>query len=54
MHSKKEESPLSTSNMALVTGACRGIGWEHSKLLAEKGYDLLMVSNCEKDIFKRR
>lgn len=53
MHSKKEESPLSTSNMALVTGACRGIGWEHSKLLAEKGYDLLMVSNCEKDIFKR-
>lgn len=53
MHPKKEKSPISKSNMALITGACRGIGLEYSNLLAEKGYNLLMVSNCEEEILKR-
>jgi len=34
-----------SSSMALITGASSGIGWEYAKLLACKGYDILMVSN---------
>lgn len=35
---------------ALVTGASSGIGLEYAKALAEKGYDMLIVSNQEKEI----
>jgi short-subunit dehydrogenase len=32
---------------ALVTGASSGCGYEYARILAQKGYDLLMVSNEE-------
>lgn len=35
---------------ALVTGACSGIGLEYSRQLAERGYDLIMVSNRPKEL----
>lgn len=37
---------------ALVTGASSGIGLEYAKALAEKGYDMLIVSNQEKEILE--
>lgn len=36
---------------ALVTGACSGIGLEYARLLASHGYDLMVVSNRENEIF---
>jgi hypothetical protein len=38
----------SEKRYALISGASSGIGWEFTKLLAEKGYHTIMVSNQEK------
>lgn len=35
---------------ALVTGASSGIGYQYSRVLAEKGYGLVMVSNQEEEL----
>ena len=32
---------------ALITGASSGCGYEYARILAQKGYDLLVVSNEE-------
>ncbi len=40
----------SPSPMALVTGASSGIGREFARQLAVKGYDVLLVSNQEKEL----
>ena len=37
----------SEKRYALISGASSGIGWEFTKLLAEKGYHTIMVSNQE-------
>ena len=36
--------------MALVTGGSSGIGLEFSRQLAEKGYDLIIVSNSREQL----
>ena len=42
MNAQQRPTPL-----ALVTGASSGIGYQYARLLAEIGYDLLLVSNEE-------
>ena len=39
-------------NYALVTGASSGIGWHLSHQLAQRGYNILAVSNQEQDLKK--
>ncbi len=41
-----------TAPAALVTGACSGIGFYYSSELAVRGYNVIMVSDREKDIKK--
>lgn len=36
-------------NYALVTGGCSGIGFAYASVLAEQGYDVLIVSNKESE-----
>ena len=36
-------------NYALVTGGCSGIGFAYASVLAEKGYNILIVSNQEEE-----
>ncbi|MBN1949775.1 MAG: SDR family NAD(P)-dependent oxidoreductase [Bacteroidales bacterium] len=36
---------MSDRNYALITGASSGLGWHFSELLAEKGFQLIAVSN---------
>ncbi len=44
--------PTHTPRTALVTGASSGIGYQYARLLAERGCDLVIVSN-EKDRIER-
>lgn len=37
--------------LALITGASSGIGLEYAKELARQGFDLMIISNQENDIF---
>lgn len=43
----------SEKKYALISGASSGIGWEYTKLLAEKGYHTIMVSNQEELLIEK-
>ena len=36
--------------VALITGGSSGMGLEYARQLAEKGYDLVLVSNREEEL----
>lgn len=38
---------------ALITGASSGIGYQYARVLANKGYDLIIVSNEEQEIISK-
>jgi len=40
----------STGNFALVTGASSGIGWKISEELVQRGYNLIAVSNQQREL----
>ena len=44
---KKELEMEGTKQYAIVTGASSGIGFQYARVLAEKGYPVIMVSNEE-------
>jgi short-subunit dehydrogenase len=39
-----------TQAFALVTGGSSGIGWEYAKILAQKSYSILLISNKKEDL----
>lgn len=42
-----------TKTCSLVTGASSGIGYQYARVLAEKGYNLVIVSNVEDELNKK-
>ena len=39
---------------AIVTGASSGIGYQYARVLAEKGYNLLIISNVEDELAEKK
>ena len=39
---------------AIVTGASSGIGYQYARILAEKGYNLLIISNVEDELAEKK
>ena len=42
------------NSYAIVTGASSGIGYQYARVLAEKGYNLLIISNIETELEEKR
>ncbi len=43
-----------TQPYAIVTGASSGIGYQYARVLAKKGYNLLIISNIENELEEKR
>ncbi|MBO4654461.1 MAG: SDR family NAD(P)-dependent oxidoreductase [Bacteroidales bacterium] len=43
-----------TKPYAIVTGASSGIGYQYARVLAEKGYNLLIISNKEDELEEKK
>ena len=42
------------NSYAIVTGASSGIGYQYARVLAEKGYNLLIISNVEDELQEKK
>lgn len=54
MRSYFEELMTTQKVYAIVTGASSGIGYQYARILAEKGYNLLIISNQEKELEEKK